>query len=233
MSHYRVAVIQTLTSPGVEELMLPYDENLDVEPYVCKPRDEALAEARDNFEKACESIAAGTDRPWDYWAKHARENGKPTDEELLDWFADWTDWERDAEGNFLSTYNPDSHYDYYCEIDALTLEEWANDTSDETEDELRRQWKVLSTRGDKFYTKLYFQERYGDEDTFVRSCMLPACWAVVTPDGAWHEPGRVGWFGSDDATAESQRDWALHFRERFIEPYDPDETTVAMLDCHI
>ena len=62
---------------------------------------------------------------------------------------------------------------------------------------------------------------------------LPAGWAVLTPDGVWHEPGRVGWFACDDATAESRREWAAKFHETLVAPYEKAGARVVMVDCHI
>ena len=55
--------------------------------------------------------------------------------------------------------------------------------------------------------------------------------AVVTPDGKWHEVGRMGWFGVSSETDEEADDWIRRFAERFIAPY-PDYT-IVIVDCHI
>lgn len=230
MSHYRVAVFQTPDSPDVDELMAPYSEHIEVEPYINMPREEALAEARKLAKEAKERIDAGDT---DKWVRHCASHVDDDDEHLIDWYAEWHGQEHDAEGNLLTTYNPKSKWDYYGEIETLAFDEWLASGTDATEEELRRDWKVFSTRGDGFYNKKYYLVTYGDEDSFVKDCQLPAGWAVVTPDGEWHEPGKVGWFGVDDSTEESRRDWRDHFHERFVEPYDPKSTTVVILDCHI
>lgn len=230
MSHFRVAVFQTPTSPDVEMLMSPYDENIEVAPYIDMTCDEALARGREITAKAKERMDAGVGDKWD--AKRAAHADDP-DDELLDWLADWYEQNRDGDGNFLTTYNPRSKWDYYSEIDTYTFDEWLRSGTDMTEEELRREWKVRSTRGDGFYSKEYYTKTYGDEDTFVKTCQLPDGWAVVTPDGKWHEPGKVGWWGMDSSTPDSHRDWVEHFHERFVEPYDPKATTVVMMDCHI
>ena len=230
MSHFRMAVIIPDDSVDLHELMAPYDENIRVEPYVYLTRAEALEEARGKIAEAAKRIDEGTGDTYDrQLASHADDD----DDALIAWYADrWCERERDADDNLLSTYNPDSKWDYYGEIETLTLKEWAESGRDETEEELRKDWRKLSSRGDGFWSAAYYKENYGDEDTFVKSCLLPAGWGVVTPDGAWHAPGDVGWFGMDDATAQSRREWAETFHEKFIEPYDP-EAKVVIVDCHI
>lgn len=56
--------------------------------------------------------------------------------------------------------------------------------------------------------------------------------AVVTPDGEWHEPGAVGWFGAIEATCSELREWREHYKERFIDTADP-EWVLTIVDCHI
>ena len=55
--------------------------------------------------------------------------------------------------------------------------------------------------------------------------------AVVTPDGEWHEVGRMGWFGISDETGEGLRDWVDRFRERYLDPYG--DHMIVIVDCHI
>ena len=244
MSHFRTAVIQTGTEAGgavahdawgwddgIYELIATYDENLEVEPHVDETRDEALAHVRERIGQLRQKEADGeslTDSEREYLA-HADDG----DDELLDWYAQWWEADRDEEGNFLTTYNPKSKYDYYSKIMTLTLDEWVAEGRELSEEELRAEWREVSSKGDGFYTERYYLDRYGDEDTYVKVARLPGTWAVVTPDGEWHEPGKVGWWGMDSSTAESLREWADKFHERFVEPYDPETTTVAILDCHI
>lgn len=55
--------------------------------------------------------------------------------------------------------------------------------------------------------------------------------AVVTPDGTWHEPGEMGWWGISSEPADEKYDWDIHFEERFIEPYK--DCIITVVDCHI
>jgi hypothetical protein len=230
MSHFRMAVIRTETSPSVETLLDPYSENKRVSPYVDITKDEMLIRLTDEIARIRDAIDDGhVSRYNEELMAHANDDS----ETLLAWYAERGGYERDEDGNFLTTYNPNSKYDYFSEIETIPLAEWETCTTDATEEELRNEWREFSTKGDGFYNSRYYLERYGDEDTYVKVCLLPVGWGVVTPDGEWHEPGQVGWFGTDDSTAESIRDWVNLFHERFIEPYNRDGVTVTILDCHI
>lgn len=54
--------------------------------------------------------------------------------------------------------------------------------------------------------------------------------ACITPDGEWHEVGEMGWFGMSSETSDEMYEWAIHFRERFLN--DPD-LMLTVVDCHI
>ena len=88
MSHFTVADIHK-PDQDIEELLAPYDENKEVEPYIRYTRQEAIDYARRNYKSA---------------------EGK-TDEECWQMFAE--DEQTDEEGNILSTYNPRSTWDWW------------------------------------------------------------------------------------------------------------------------
>ena len=92
MSHYTVLVIGS----DPEGLLEPYSEHLEMEPYKERMSDEDVARMREFYEK--------------------KDERKLSDEELLDHMHDWNGTEGgiDDEGMYyLSTYNPDSKWDWY------------------------------------------------------------------------------------------------------------------------
>ena len=56
-------------------------------------------------------------------------------------------------------------------------------------------------------------------------------YAFITPDGVWHAPGLVGWFGMDTSTDESykayKKEWHDYVSDLSVNPY------VSFVDCHI
>lgn len=58
-------------------------------------------------------------------------------------------------------------------------------------------------------------------------------YAVITPDGEWHEPGQMLWFGISAASDEERDDWSDKYVERFITPYRNQNYYVVLVDCHI
>lgn len=68
-------------------------------------------------------------------------------------------------------------------------------------------------------------------EQFIESRAHLSFRAVVTPDGEWHEPGEMGWFGISSESADEMYEWRLHFAERFLEPNH--DCTLTVVDCHI
>lgn len=233
MTHYRVAVItgeEYLDTDAVYDgslvnrLIAHYDENIQVEPYVYLTKAGAIDEARTRISTY---IERGYDSP-------LIEHKDDSDEELYKYYTRYVDADIDEDGNFITTYNPSAKYDYYTKIDETTIGEFMEYGNDDDidDDALLDEWNRYVTDGGMFYKPEYYRERYGDFETYRNWMRLPAVWAVVTPDGSWHEPGEVGWFACDDATSDSLREWSATFEERFIIPYTPG-TKVVILDCHI
>lgn len=82
------------------------------------------------------------------------------------------------------------------------------------------------------YTEEYYRDYYGDRETYARHQAQFSTFAVVTPDGEWHEKGRMGWFGCSSETGEEARDWEDHYKERFLDTADPN-WELHIIDCHI
>ena len=135
MSHYAVAVI-TDNQTSVDELLAPYDEGIEVAPYVCRTKKQIIKDARDNIANLREDMKDYANNPDEYlknykvyWledgtekyvnppklSQHAKDKlsyEKLTDEELYQ--KSIYKYEKyDNDGNEFSTYNPDSKWDWY------------------------------------------------------------------------------------------------------------------------
>lgn len=56
-------------------------------------------------------------------------------------------------------------------------------------------------------------------------------WAILTKDGEWWEPGRMGWFGMDNATELSKLEYNSKYAE-YIATLNPADILVVV-DVHI
>lgn len=83
-----------------------------------------------------------------------------------------------------------------------------------------------------FYRDGYYEDFYKNKETYAKICASDITYAVITPDGVWHQKGEMGWFGASSETADESLNWDLHYKERFIDTADPD-WTLTIVDCHI
>lgn len=219
MSHFTVAVIHR-ANQSVDDLLAPYDEQISVAPYVKYTRQQAIDRVHQ-------------------WKGYE----EMPDDEAYACIAE--DYESDENGNLLSTYNPNSKWDWYqiggrwdgklrlkngdrsnkariCEID-FSPDKEAYDVAIE-------QWNNDFMGG--FSNKEYFVEMYGTAEVYAESVSAFSTYAVVTPNGVWHEKAEMGWFGMDNATPEDSKNWPLKYYERFVKNADPN-LIMTIVDCHI
>lgn len=110
MSHYTVAVI---TKDGnYDKALEPFDENMEVEPYIDKTKAEVIEEMKNRKKQYDKKIAFGEKDIW--FEKNYGNVDWNNDESIYDAFRKLEDWNKyDEEGNVLSTYNPNSKWDWY------------------------------------------------------------------------------------------------------------------------
>lgn len=101
-------------------------------------------------------------------------------------------------------------------------------------DEHYRKWSTYAS--DEKYKKQFDRmiEQHGDFAGYVKDRSGFSVYAIVTPDGEWHEPGKMGWFGMSSATEEDEDKFKDGFYDNFIVPYlEPGKYSITMVDCHI
>jgi hypothetical protein len=99
--------------------------------------------------------------------------------------------------------------------------EGAKPVTDEEKKQLEWDW----------YRDGYYQERYGNKETYAKCISSFTAWAVVK-DGEWFEKGKMGMFASSDETHDEAIDWEMNMFDRFIKDLSPD-TVITFVDCHI
>lgn len=111
-------------------------------------------------------------------------------------------------GQYGYWYNDNARYDYYS-LDGRSWDEEALIPDGTIPDNKYYRWRKSQIR------------LKNNEDVPV---------AFVTPDGVWHEAGRVGWFATCNDTPES---WAKHIKEFKEFLAAPGDEYVSFVDCHI
>ena len=274
MSHYAVLVETKPNGATVDELLAPYDENVTVAPYVDITREHAIEIGRKQVSREPEELTKykSGGRPY---SRLVRTNDKvsasecysvPTDDdieyanELVESLTDdeayvlaCGDSETDVHGNILSTYNPDSKWDWYAEggrfsdmmhdkdgepCSKLPVSELDVSVDPDDYAASKRFFNELSKaykEGDNtfcFPPPKHYIECYADADDFATQNTTFCTYAVVTPDGIWHAPGDMGWFACSSETADEAREWNKRFYDAFIGSASPD-TILNIVDCHI
>ena len=218
MSHFVVYVFSKENGEDLEELLIPYDENMECEPYVKYTREEAIAEVRSEIEEYKNTTYAEyvadpeaykkkydyrDPRHFEYLANEFPKRLEWTDEECFEDMKKWYDEEDiDEDGNIYSTYNPKSKWDWY-----VVGGRWSNG---------------LKTRNGQSVDTAYVKEIDWEESG--------APFAFITPDGKWYERGEMGWWAVV-TNEKSSDDWNTEFY-KMVEKLD-DDVVVTLVDCHI
>ncbi|MFA7205625.1 MAG: hypothetical protein WC102_04760 [Saccharofermentanales bacterium] len=62
------------------------------------------------------------------------------------------------------------------------------------------------------YAPEFYKERYGTRENYAQLESSFETWAVVTPDGKWHEKGSMGWWGLSNESNERACEWTKNIQ---------------------
>jgi hypothetical protein len=209
MTHFILAVI--VPDDELDDLddfvaaqLAPYDEDVRVAPYVCYSPTEARADIEATIARLERTLAAG----------HPEQHHLETCRNMLDEYRSLTPEAKYREflrchdrfndrGEPISTYNPASKWDWY----------------------------VVGGRWDGWLHGREASGRSLDNNLAPAAHLLEhnlVPFTILTPDGCWHERGRMCWFA---VVTDEKDDWDAEARalfERFR-----DHHHVVVVDCHI
>lgn len=184
---------------AVAEALQPFDENVEVEPYV----------------RYTVADIAADERYQECLAKHP---------EVIP--TDWYGGTLDAEGNVLSTYNPQAQWDWW-----VIGGRWGGYWVAKTEE--------FAARSRSLTRPSAFGLAEGTEDPLridagriadIEPESLRPTFAYVDLDGTWHQKGEMLWFGftrdeqPEDAWSAAYLAWIQGL---------PADTWLVNVDCHI
>lgn len=185
-----------------------------------------------------------------------------TDEDYYNYIAeDCSEDMIDNEGNIYSTYNPDSKWDWWeiggrwnglitlkreKETDPVVHTNVAKikdidfnyiDPEKRKYNEMLWEKVVEGKHQDNHelfttYNKEYFLNRYKTKENFAESVAKFRTYAILTPDGVWHEAGQIGLFGVSGATEDNEK----AFDENYFNILDREkykDYLLVVVDCHI
>lgn len=84
-----------------------------------------------------------------------------------------------------------------------------------------------------FWKPEYYIKQFGTKENYAQSQSEFSTYAFVTPDGEWHETGRMGWWGIDDATSESRKEYRSNLAQTIEELKNDPDIWITIVDCHI
>lgn len=206
MSHFAVYVFTKPEGRDVDDLLAPYSEEIVYAPYIEYTKEQAIAKVRNDIEEYKNGLYAKyLADPEKYTQECKNESHINYIKNIFPKKLNWTDqecyqdmiqcWDEDMideNGNLLSTYNPNSKWDWYEEGGR-----WSGSLIDNEGKEVNK-GKVKGINWNK--TKTPF--------------------AFVDPIGRWFERGKMGWWAIvfDE---KDKDDWEAQFKS-FIERLDDD-----------
>ena len=194
-----------------------YYEGLEVEPYIHRTKEEAIEKAKkdyaENYKYAVKKLESDTLTPEDrdYYTIVVSKGCSLTDEEAWEEVQNWG-YKIDDEGNLLTTYNPDSKWDWYS---------------------IGGRWsgflplKELDSEGNHLTTNEALVEEI-DWEYLLDEQFPPFCF--VTEDGEWIEKGEMGWWCSV-SNEKSEETWKQQFID-YVKSLDAN-CLVTAVDFHI
>jgi hypothetical protein len=259
MTHFVALVIlpkgikgKTNIELAVLHTLAPYDEHNEAEPFVCHTVDEIMKKRTENIRDIKKNLADDkrNDERWRESAKKRIEELKnETDQKFYDDYVGGS--LLDEDGNMMATYNPDGHWDWWViggrwknylnlkdgkhadfakvkEVRFEPTEDELKLTGDRYErlkntDTMKKQGIALDKDVEIEYMFSEFDPTQSKEE-FIEEEMATSFYCCIDKNGEWHER-------TDYYSAEERREWRLKFKERFIDPLDPNDILVVV-DCH-
>ena len=275
MSHYSVAVIikkgQSLED-ALEKALAPFDENLEVPPYIAHTRKDLIEKERLEYLVAIREREILLSGNTEFNFRFKKEYLKETLEERLkkiDIISDEELYQEairmyspdsiDEYGNVISTYNPNSKWDWYEvggrwsnlltlktgeKTDCDVIKEVSFEPDIKEYNKALRFWELYVEKNEEdlteeekdeigfvFYKKEYFLEKYGSKEEYAKAMSSFSTYAILDSDGVWHEPGAMGWFGMSHASIKEEKKFTDNYMD-IINREDPNNI-IIIVDCHI
>lgn len=236
MSHFMVTVLvlkkdRDRVEYMIEELMAPFDEQLEVPEYerrcwcvgreASKRADEAAAK---KFGKWEEKRAEFAKRPegeqsQEAWEREFVNPHREFEKKLLsaDQEKDTPDPKCDTcggSGKEMTKYNPESKWDWWV-------------IGGRYDGEIQMAYRSDADGGFNFGDDHHqLKNNLATPEFILDHNIIP--YAIVTPDGKWHQRGEMGWWGMDSNVNDNWDDEAAKILTEY-----KDKAYAIGLDCHI
>ena len=75
------------------------------------------------------------------------------------------------------------------------------------------------------------RKAFACRENFARTLSLFSTYAVITPDGEWHEPEKMEWYHTCSNPVEKLQKWTLGYWDLFLAHANP-EWMLTIVSCH-
>lgn len=227
MSHFNLAVFShTDSRTELNQLLEPYNEAVDSS----SPYAEFVKDEGSKFDETARATGywCNPNAKWDWWEVGGRWRG------MLRLHPGKTGYRVPLDQWTKDFVYPENAYDAAFVRDC--------DFSDNAEGyrmALRR-WKVIvegkvSENDAPFQPSVnpaFYLNRYGTKEVYAKAESGFSPYAFLTSDGRWFSQGIMGWFGCDNAAAESLKRYQADF-ERYLKQAMEQNLRITIVDCHI
>ena len=249
MSHYLVGVVVNDISE-VDDILAPYDENMEVEPYISRTKEKMIKDAKKTKENIKNRIKEDPNYEITDWGQKYLD--AKTDEDFYQTQV-YEDSKYDEDGNEMSIYNPKSKWDWYSiggrwddGDNVIQIKDFKlyDDLYDDALALYKRAWDSFESKcklseedtkkifgGFRLYNDSYYLKRYGTYENFIKAMSSNIPYAFVDANG-WYEKGQMGWWGCDNATQESIDNYT-EFAEKYFTAEENQNKYIVWVDCHI
>ena len=208
MSHFPVAIFMLDDKQSVNDLLAPYDEDIQVAPH--------MITQKNHLGKDVNILTTyNPNSKWDWYQIGGRWQGllilKNEKKGLRGIPGLTTEMTEGYDGAFVS----DVDFEAMKRRDTAKLPPYK---------------KVLEN---SLMKEAYIRERFPTEKDYIERQTTFSTFAVITPDGKWLTQGKMGWWGLSSDTAEEERAWQLGYHDRFIKPAIENNWYMVIVDCHI
>lgn len=237
MSHYAVTIIHK-QNQNIEDLLAPYQENNMGD---CPKQHLEFVDRMDELKKLYKKYKEEDQTLEDYarecgyeWNKEEQSYGYYENPNAKwDWYEIGGRWNNSLRTKDKKRVNSEliknidfsmdkEVYNKHIRFWELYIEKGYDNLTKEEKEEI----------GFVFYKESYFTNRYKTKEEYAEIMASFSTFAVITPDGEWHEKGDMGWFGFSSETDEESVKWDKSFYNSFIKDTKEDYV-ITIVDCHI
>ena len=167
-----------------------------------------------------------------------REQGYSFDQYLTDYH-----YVQREDGSFGYYANPDGKWDWYTLSGREDFFEFKPDCGYDSDGNIKKSAIDFFLRDEEeikddaeFWDReaeepnSCYVDHYGTKDNYLKYSGRAIPYAYITPDGVWHAPGNVGWFGMSDETFEEYDAYVQEF-DKFVS--EAPDCYVNFADLHI